>query len=489
MKLRKFFDSIAFRISISIAVVVAASTMAVGWLILQEERKTLEAELQSKGRYLAELMSHQVTEPLLYEERHVIFTLLEGSMKSAESLIVSAEVYDKNRELVVSVYKNERYRNMNLPPYDFENSMHGPDIKEDNTVSIYYVSRPVKVETLGTIGFLRLCITKEFLSATLEGMKQKLLLFSAVVTVVGIIFGLYMARKVLQPVLILSKGVSLVGEGEVGVEVPVVGQGEIKDLSMSFNRMSVKLKELIDKMKSAQEHMVKTEKLYAIGEFSAGIAHEIKNPLTPIMMLMRRVKEEKESLTDKDIEIIEEELNRIDKIVTEFLAFARPAKMEKTEVNINEVISEVITLTKPKMDRSGISIIEKYLPELPDITGNNDALKQVFLNIMLNAVQAMDGKGGDLTVETSTGDGNVRVIISDTGTGIPEEHLKKVYDPFFTTKKEGTGMGLALTHNIISGHSGRIDINSAPGKGTMVKVECPSPLEGEGKGEGGRDNG
>jgi len=473
MKFRKLFDSIAFRISISIAVVVAASTIAVGWLILQEEKKTLESELQSKARYLAELMSHHVIEPLLYEERHAIFTLLEGSMKSAESLIVAAEVYDKNRELVVSVHKNERYTHMDLAPYDFENSAQGPQVDEDDSKNIYHVSHPVKVETLGTIGYLRLCITKEFLLNTMEAVKKKLLLFSVAVTLVGIIFGLYMARKVLNPILLLSKGVGMVGEGEVGVEVPVVGQGEIRELSLSFNRMSVKLKELIDRIKSAQEHMVKTEKLYAIGEFSAGIAHEIKNPLTPIMMLMRRVKEEKESLSDRDIDIIEEELNRIDKIVTEFLAFARPARGEKTKVNINEIINEVITLTKPKMDRSGISIIEKYSPELPDLTGNSDALKQVFLNIILNATQAMVGKGGDLTIETLTVDGNIRVIISDTGVGISEEDLKKVYDPFFTTKREGTGMGLALTHNIVSDHSGRIDIESTPGRGTKVKVEFP----------------
>ncbi len=473
MKLRKFVDSIAFRISISIAVVVAASTIAVGWLIMQEERKTLEAELQSKGKYLAELMSHQVIEPLLYEERHAIFSLLEGAMKSAQSLIVNAEVYDKKGDAIVSVYKDKKYETIQRPQYAFDHPAPGVYIQEDNNLPLYHMSIPVNAGNLGTIGFLRLCITKEYLLGTLKDVKKKLFLFSAAVTFVGIILGLSMARKVLQPILILSKGVSLIGEGEVGVEVPVVGHGEIRELSLSFNRMSVKLKELIDKIKSAQEHMVRTEKLYAIGEFSAGIAHEIKNPLTPIMMLMRRVKEEKESLTDKDIDIIEEELNRIDKIVTEFLAFARPAKVEKTKVNINEVISEVITLTKPKMDRSGIFIIGKYLPALPDITGNNDALKQVFLNIMLNAVQAMDGKGGELTVETSTGDGNVRVIISDTGIGIPEENMKKVYDPFFTTKREGTGMGLALTHNIVSDHSGRIDIDSIPGKGTTVKVEFP----------------
>lgn len=457
----------------SIAVVVAASTMAVGWLILQDERRTLEAELQSKGKYLVELMSHNIVEPLLYEERHAILSLLQGSMKSAESLIVSAEVYDKNQERVVSAYKDKRYRDMNLPPYNFKAAMNGPDIGEGDAMNIYYLSLPVKVETLGIIGYLRLCITKEFLFRTLESVRDKLFLYTAAVTFVGIIFGLYMARKVLQPVLILSKGVGRIGEGEVGVEVPVVGHGEIKDLAISFNRMSLKLKELIDKIKSAQEHMVKTEKLYAVGEFSAGIAHEIKNPLTPIMMLMRRVKEERESLSDKDIDIIEEELNRIDRIVTEFLAFARPDNVEKTEVNINDVLNEVITITRPKIDRSGISLIEKYSNSLPDITGTHDALKQVFLNIMLNAIQAMDGSGGELTVETSASDRSVQVIIRDTGIGIPEENLKKIYDPFFTTKKDGTGMGLALTHNIINDHSGEIDIDSTPGSGTTVKVKFP----------------
>ncbi len=469
----KFFDGIAFRISISIAVVVAASTMAVGWLILKEEKRTLESELRSKGMYIAELMSHNLIEPLLYEERHAILSILQSSMKSAESLIVSAEVYDKNRNLIVSATKNKRYRDMNLPPYKFESVLNTPDIGEDSVSNIYHLSLPVKVETMRTIGFLRLCITKEYLSGTLKGVKQQLFLFVTAVTIVGIIFGLYMARKVLQPVLILSRGVSRVGEGEVGVEVPVVGYGEIRELSLSFNRMSVKLKELIDKMKSAQEHMVKTEKLYAVGEFSAGIAHEIKNPLTPIMMLMRRVKEEKESLTENDIEIIEEELQRIDKIVTEFLAFARPDKVEKTEVNINEVLKEVIAITRPKMDHSSIYHNEKYSPSLPDITGSHDALKQVFLNIILNALQAMDSHGGTMTIETSTDNGNLLAVINDTGTGIPEEDLERVFDPFFTTKNDGTGMGLALTHNIISDHSGKIDIDSVQGKGTTVKVILP----------------
>ncbi|HDO25862.1 MAG TPA: hypothetical protein ENG95_04385, partial [Nitrospirae bacterium] len=163
MRTKNFFDSIAFRISITIAVVVVATTTAVGWLILREEKKTLEAELQSKGRYLSELMSHNVVEPLLYEERYAIFSLLEGSMKSKESPIVYAEVRDKNGELIVSAYKDEKFKKMKLPPYNFKHQIDDIVILEDDILPIYYLSLPIKAGTLGTVGFLRLSITKKFL--------------------------------------------------------------------------------------------------------------------------------------------------------------------------------------------------------------------------------------------------------------------------------------------------------------------------------------
>lgn len=473
MRIKNFFNSIVFRISITIAVAVAATTIAVGWLILREEKKTLEAELQSKGMYLAELISHNVVEPLLYEERYAIFSLLEGSMKSKESFIVYAEVLDKNGELIVSAYKNEKFKKMKLPIYNFKNQINDMIILKDDILPIYYLSLPIKGGTLGTIGFLRLSITKEFLYNTLADIKQQLYLLGAGIIFIGIMLGLWMARMILRPIIILNKGVKRIGEGELGVEVPVVGVGEIKELALSFNWVSIKLKKQIDTIKSAQEHLVRTEKLYAIGEFSAGVAHEIKNPLTSIKMLMQTVKQKKKPLTSKDIDVIEEEINRIDNIIKEFLAFARPVKAEKTDVNINDVLEEVTTITKPKMEQSAIHLMQTLSPTLPVIKGSHDALKQVFLNIVLNATQSMDGSGGKLNIETSAGYETISVIISDTGIGIPESDLKKIFDPFFTTKEEGTGMGLALTCNIINDHNGKISIESVQGEGTTVKVDLP----------------
>jgi signal transduction histidine kinase len=473
MKLKKFFDSIAFRISVTIAAVVAIATVTVGLLILRDERETLEKELQNKGRYLAELIAHNVLEPLLYEELHTINSILKSSMRIKDSPVIYSEVYDINRKLVVTAYKNEKFQKMKLPPYSFQKSIMKIDIQEDSILPVYHLSLPIYEERFGTIGFLRICITKEYLYRTLENVKQKLYLFAAAVIFIGIVLGLWMARRVLRPVLILNKGVQRVGEGEVGVEIPVVGEGEIKELSLSFNKMSRKLKELIDAIKDAQDNLVRTEKLYAIGEFSAGVAHEIRNPLTSIKMLMQALEHKKQALSSKHSAIIQGEIDRIDHIIKEFLSFTRPQKTEKKDVNIKDVLEEVITLTRPKMEQSAIRLNKRFSSPLPIIKGNNNALKQGFINVVLNAIQSMEDEGGTLSIETSTHNGNVSTVIKDTGVGIPEKNLKNIFNPFFTTKENGTGMGLALTYAIVNDHSGKINIKSTPKIGTTITVELP----------------
>lgn len=469
----RFFKSIAFRISIAITIVVTATTITVGEMTLREERKILELEVKNKSRYLAELMSHNIAEPLYQKMYDTIFTLLQGSVKSSESVVVFAGVYDMNGTEVARAYKDEKYRQIIPPPYDFNNAGENISIVEDGRLPIYHLSLPVKKKPAGTVGFLRLCITKESLVGTLKNVRQRLYLLGAAIIFMGILLGLWMTRTVLRPILVLSEGVKMVGEGELGVEVPVVGTGEVKELALSFNRMSGKLKELINTIKSAQAHLVRTEKLYAVGEFSAGVAHEIKNPMTSIKMLMQTVRNKRQELTSKDLLVVEEEINRIDNIITEFLAFARPSRAEKSDININDVVDEVITVTKPMMEQSEIHLLNTFASSLPVIRGNSDALKQVFLNIVLNAIQAMEGKGGSLKIDTSLRGNNIYIIIKDSGVGIPPENLNRIFDPFFTTKKKGTGMGLTLTYNLINEHSGKIHVDSKPGEETTVTVELP----------------
>lgn len=473
MNLRALFNSIAFRISATIAIVVAVSTVTVGLLIVEEEREILETELRDKSRYLAGIMAHQAIEPLLSGDTHKIYLILKSYMETKESPIIYSEVYFKNKKLAANAYKGKDLGGMKLPPYEFDNSEKNINVLEDKDLHVYYASLPIYEEGLGKLGFLRICITKEFLLRTLNNIKRKLYLFTASVIFIGIALGSWMARSILRPVVVLNKGVKRVGDGEVGVEIPVVGEGEIKELALSFNKMSGKLKALIDDIKAAQEHLVRTEKLCAIGEFSAGIAHEIKNPLASIKMLMLALEQKKQPLSGKHLMIIQGEIDRIDRIIKQFLALARPAKTEKKEVNINDVLDEVIVLIRPKMEQSSIHLNKRLSAGLPVIKGSNDALKQVFINIILNAIQAMDAEGGTLTIETTAGNGTLLAVIKDTGIGIPEKNLGKIFEPFFTTKEFGTGMGLALTCAIVNDHSGKINIRSTPKIGTTITVEIP----------------
>ena len=472
MSLKEKLNTISFRISFSIAVLIAVTTIAVGHLILKEEKKTLEIELQKKGTYFTQLLSHYVIEPFLYEEQYKIYSLFNSFMVDKESLVVYAEIYDKDRKLVIRTYKNEKWRKIKLQPLNFDDVMNDINILDDNNLQIYHISLTVDVEPIGQIGFIRLGITKELLLMIIQKSKLKLYLISAAVTLLGIMLGLGTARKMLNPILILNKGVKRVGDGEIGVEIPVVGQGEIKELAISFNKMSRKLKALINDIKAAQENLVRTEKLYAVGEFSAGVAHEIKNPLTSIKLLMQTLAHKKQAVSSEDFAIFEGEINRIDRIVKEFLAFARPKKLEKKSVNINNALNEVITITSPKMKQSRIELVQDFASGLPVINGNRDGLKQVFLNLVLNSVQAMD-EGDTLTIRTMSYDGKLEVEIKDTGFGIPAKNLKRIFDPFYTTKEDGTGMGLAIAYTIISDHSGTLNIESKTGIGTTAKVVLP----------------
>jgi signal transduction histidine kinase len=471
--IKQILNSIAFRVSFSITVVIAVTTIAIGWITLEEEKSKHELQLQQRGRYLVDLLSNNVIEPLLYEEFYTVISLLKGSMKSEDSIVVFAGVYDKSGEIVAKAYKNERYIKLIPPPYDFDRSGKELVVQEDADMPFYHLSVPITEESIGPIGFLRLCLTKEFLFAALESLKRRIYLLGAAIMFFGIVFGLWMARKVLRPILVINKGVKKIGEGELGHKIPEEGMGEVKELAVSFNKMSTELKELVDAIKSAQEKLVRTEKLYAVGEFSAGVAHEIRNPLTSIKLLVQTIRNTGRSFSGNDIDVIDKEINRINRIIRSFLAFAKPEKIEKRDVNIKEVLDDVLTITKPKMRQSGIQLIQKLPMATPIIYGNYDALKQVFLNLILNAMQAIDGDGGTIEVEAFADEKSLSVMIRDSGSGISEMDQKKIFDPFFTTKKEGTGMGLALTHNIIDEHSGRIDIESLPGKGTTIKVELP----------------
>jgi signal transduction histidine kinase len=230
-----------------------------------------------------------------------------------------------------------------------------------------------------------------------------------------------------------------------------------------------------------ESQLSQAEKMSSIGLLAAGVAHEVNTPLAVIssyaQLLSKHINGDTKlaDLTDK----ITRQTFRASEIVNNLLNFSRTSATEFSDVNINRVIAETLTLLEHQFKTSRIKVETGFYQELPLIHGNAGKLQQVFLNLFVNAKDAMAGSGGTLRITTANGTG-VQITISDTGAGIAPEHINKIYDPFFTTKispregqSRGTGLGLSVTYGIIQEHAGKIRVESLPGKGTTFHLEFP----------------
>ncbi|MEW6001083.1 MAG: ATP-binding protein [Nitrospirota bacterium] len=301
-----------------------------------------------------------------------------------------------------------------------------------------------------------------------------------------------------KPLRILRRGMRRVTAGELDYTIRIDAEDEMGELAKVFNTMTSELskakKELLDwgqtlekkveektkEIRKAQAQLIHSAKLASLGRMAAGVAHEINSPLTGIVtfghLLRNRFPEG--SQEREDIEVIIEQANRCSSIINGLLGFARATTGEKGTVNINDVLKSSLNMIRHKADFFNINIIIDLDESLPPVKADPSQLQQVFLNMIINAADAMDGKG-TLTVCTRKVNKDENAFaeaeFTDTGHGITEENMAKLFEPFFTTKPtgKGTGLGLAVSHGIIQEHGGKILVKSKVGEGTSFFVRLP----------------
>ncbi|OGQ13401.1 MAG: hypothetical protein A2026_04100 [Deltaproteobacteria bacterium RBG_19FT_COMBO_46_12] len=248
-----------------------------------------------------------------------------------------------------------------------------------------------------------------------------------------------------------------------------------QELKTFSQQMEEKIQKTTADLKKTEARLIRSEKLAALGQLAAGIAHEIRNPLTSINILIHSLTENFPSGDShrEDLKVIEEEINRINEILDRFLRFAKPAPPLLERTDVASIFEETLQLIRPRIEKQLIIILKEF-QALPIILMDREQMKQVALNLLLNAVQAMP-KGGTLTLRSQNSeDGQwIRISIQDSGMGIPSEDMNKLFDPFFTTKEGGVGLGLSITHRIIDQHHGKIEVESTPGEGTLFTVWLP----------------
>jgi signal transduction histidine kinase len=250
----------------------------------------------------------------------------------------------------------------------------------------------------------------------------------------------------------------------------------------------IKRREAEDDQLKLREQLIRSEKMAALGQLSAGIAHEIRTPLTSIKIFIQSLEKEIEldENQKEDFRIIKKEIDRINENVIRFLNFARPEEPSFQRVSIHELIKDTLNLLAPKMRANSVDL-EISFPEVsPPVEGDPKQLGQVFLNLFLNALEAMP-RGGVLTLRSTlktipeSHEEILQISVEDTGCGIPEKDRPYLFDPFFTTKDAGTGLGLSIVYSIVQKHNGQIEVESQMGKGASFIVSLPVQREGKWK--------
>ncbi|MDH3308521.1 MAG: ATP-binding protein [Acidimicrobiia bacterium] len=301
---------------------------------------------------------------------------------------------------------------------------------------------------------------------------QVFLLALTAVLASSFIIWLVFHRLVARPVGRLVQATRTVADGDLDCSVDVTSNDELGHLADCFNDMT-------QRIAAAQQQLYQSDKLASLGRLAAGVAHEINNPLTGVLtyssFLLKRAKDAE---TRDDLETIVRETKRCRQIVRGLLDFSRQARPKKTRVEIADVIGKSLRIVHNRLSFDNISVATRIGAGLPPITADPNQMVQVFINLIVNAADAIGEKGGEISIWANRRDVDgeqVEIIVADTGCGIAKEDIGKVFEPFYTTKElEGTGLGLAVVWGIIDKHGGNIDIQSDPGNGTKVTIRMPA---------------
>ena len=287
----------------------------------------------------------------------------------------------------------------------------------------------------------------------------------------------FLVWRFTRPITNLSRAARRVAEGDLNFRLEDAHKSdEMGRLAMQFNEMTAEL----EKTRELQSQLQEAEKSAVVGRLASAIAHEIRNPLNYINLTLDHLRKkfkpesaEKQETFEKLTSQLKTEVERINQQIADFLRYSRPAKLNLQPTVIRHVVDDSLRLVEPQAAEQNIKISVVERGEIPLAKADPEVLRSVFNNLFINASQSMEKEGGNLNVILSSTDECVIIEVKDTGGGIPDENLKKIFQPYFSTKETGTGLGLAIVKKIIDEHRGKIEVQSEVEKGTCFRVKLP----------------
>ena len=471
--------------------------------ILSAHRQQLIGEVRRSAHQLSETVKSSTHYDMLLNQRESVYRIIttigkqdgikkvrifnkDGAISFSTDYLDIGQMVDKRAEACYACHAvdrplerlpvPERTRIFQLPGSERVLGIISPIYNEPSCwQSTCHAHEP----TQQVLGVLDISMSLDDVDRDMQSTQKRLLLFGIVaIAAVSAMIYFLVNRIVLKPVNEIAAATQKVAAGDLSYTIALPKRDEIGMLAQSFNAMTQKLSE-------AQRQVYQAEKLAAVGQLAAGVAHEINNPLTGVLsyssFLLKRAADKPEF--KEDLEVIVRETERCRGIVKGLLDFARPSPPEKHPSDVNEIVERAIRIVHAQLSARRVEVNKQLRAGLPTVNADANQIQQIIVNLLLNANDAIGEDGGTValatTLKTPDGvaeaqSGEIEISVSDNGCGIPEAQIERLFEPFFSTKgRKGTGLGLAVAWGIVEKHNGRIEVESEVGKGTTFRVLLP----------------
>lgn len=482
MRLRMSLQT-RFMVSVIILLIVLAALIL--FVIEQREVVAIFEEQKSKGVLVAKNIAYLNLEPLIFWDKDGVKESIEEQIDEKLIYIVFYDRY--NKPFVASDFIEEyeeiyRYSRLegeiNEDSYFFERKKL-KDKKSEQILRILEIEVPIFAKgSPRRWGSIKIGLSLEEMRAEMQNTRLMLLLIGCGGLLIGVGGAVLLARRITGPLKKLVEGTVKISKEDFSQKIDITSQDEIGNLAQSFNEMSRELLLARERMEEANRKLIQAEKLASIGRISAGIAHEIRNPLTSVKLNIQKLfqSDQLDEIEREHLSLSQEGISQMEKFIKELLDSTRVSELNLARFSIEQIIEEAIKTLSSTLELKKVDL-EKNLQEgLPQVLVDGDKLRQVFLNILRNAYEAV-GERGKINISLSLlkekSGSKIRVEISDNGCGIPEEYRETIFEPFYTTKSSGIGLGLAIARKIIEQHMGSIIVKENIEKGTSFEILIP----------------
>jgi signal transduction histidine kinase len=440
-----------------------------------QSKNALMEEFVTRGNALVKNLALNAEVEILIENSGTLATLAENLLQERD--VQRVKIMNENKQVLVDLSKPgtlpEKYRE---PMFLVVGRGSDKNISDRFAFSSAEGGNAASIGgSAQLIGYIEVVFSKKAIFDTIDDMRRNMFIAAVVATVIGCILALYFSLSIVKPVRRLATATTRIARGEWETTLPIDSRDEVGELTDSFNKMSASLMQQRDELEKTYRELARRERMAEIGNFSMMIAHELKNPLGIIKGSIDIIAKEgvKSKVRKTMIEYIQDEVRRLNRLVEDFLSFARPKPAHKSMININQVVNKMVAMVPlQEFNEKEIALQVQLAADVREVNVDEHQLYQALLNVFTNAVQAIPERG-EIIISTANQKGGVVIEVTDSGIGISDEEKEKVFEPFFTKKQRGTGLGLAVVKKIMDNHNGEIRITDRRGGGTVFSLWLP----------------